>query len=332
MKSDKTFIVIMCFIVAIIIGLAYYYFSDSTSSSLLQQGSGNTINNNTTNGGNSTGNGSSNEGTSNSTNTTNGTSSPSNDRISLTEVKDYDDFFTINNLINEFYKIMLESDKEAVLNLLDASYIKTHKIGSHNVNNYMASGYESIAYFSKNMYVKGRDGILYYFINGETQSYNFADEILTEERDINYMVIVDQNNKSYSITPLVSSISIFNYSSDYKMSNKEITKNSYNKYKSYTLNDEGIAIYYLNYFKNMLFLNTEKAYEMLDESTRSTYDSYETFVNNLPTLYDSLSTNLLSYSSKGDSGTRKYSIISNNQVRVDFQEKSSMNFIVSIKN
>ena len=328
MKSDKTFIVIMAIIVAVIIALAFYYFSSSSSSSLLKKESNNTINNTVSNQTGGTGN--TGHGNSTTNNTINGGSS--SDRISLSNVKDYDEFFTINSLINDYYQNMVDDDKSIVLDKIDAAYIKSHKITKNNVKNYMEQNYDDITYVSKYMYVKGLNSILYYFVNGEVQNYDFAAEVLTEKKGINYLIIVDQNNKTYSITPVASDISMFEYAQDYKMSNKTIEKNDNNKYKLQSINDQSIAIYYLNYFKNMLYLNTEKAYAMLDQNSKNAYDSYEAFVNNLSVLYDNLSTNLLSYSAKGEKGKRSYSIISTNQKQVNFIEKSIMDYTVTIVN
>ena len=330
MKTDKSFIVIMTIIVAIIIGLAYYYFTSTTNSTLLKKensGLGNTSevgnstsDKNTTSGGNS------------ASNNTTGSSSDAPSRVTLSLVKEYDEFFTINTLINEYYQDMIDDDKTTVLDKLDAAYIKTHNITKNNIKNFMEQNYENITYVAKNMYVKGLNGILYYFTTGEIQNYDFAAEVLTEQERINYLVIVDQKNKSYSITPLVSDISMFDYAQEYKMGSKTIENNDNNKYKINSISDKNVAIYYLNYFKNMLYLNSEKAYNMLDSQTKSKYADFEDFVNNLPTIYDSLSTNLLSYAANGENGSRKYSVISTNQKRVYFLEKSIMDFTVTIVN
>lgn len=328
MKSDKSFIIIMSLIVAIIIGLTFYYFSDTSSTSLQKENNnitGNKRPNNTTGS-------SSNNSNSNQTNNNTTGSGSSTDRIALSNVNDYATFFTINTLINDYYKDMIDDNKDAILEKLDSSYIKTHKITNSNVKNFMEQNYESISYVTRHMYVKGANKVLYYFISGETQNYDFAAKVLTESNGINYMIIVDQNNKTYSITPIMSNISMFDYAQEYKMGNKSIEKNDSNKYHEDNINDKNIAIYYVNYFKNMLYLNTEKAYAMLDENSKNLYDSYEAFVNNLPTLYENISTNLFSYSATGEDGNRKYSVISTNQNKISFTEETIMNFKVNIVN
>lgn len=324
MKSDKFFVIVMAIIVGTIAALAFYYFSDSSANSALTKGNGN---NSTANNviGNTTGGNTSGGSTTNNTTGTGGSN-----RVSLSNVKDYNVFFTINSIINDYYKLMIDDNKSAILNVLDDNYIATHKINKNNVKNYMEQNYESISYISKYMYVKGANNKLYYFIKGEAQCYDFAAEILYEKEDVNYLVTVDLNNKSYSITPIVSSIVVFNYAQDYKMTKTAIESNSDNKYRTNDISDKNVTIYYLNYYKTMLYLNTEKAYNMLDSESKALYQNYEAFVNNLATIYDNLSTNLLSYSIRGDAGSRSYSAISTNQKRVDFFEKSIMDYTVNL--
>lgn len=327
MKSDKSFIVIMAIIVAVIIGLLLYYFSDNSTGSIFTKGDGgNTINNTTP------GHGGSNSGNNGNGNTTGGNSgnNSNNTIITLSSVDDYDIFFTINTIINEYYISQTTNDQTAVLNKLDSAYIKTHKITKSNVKNFMNQNYESISYFSKYMYVKGFNGIKYYFVNGETQSYDFADEILTEQTGINYLVTVDENNRTYSVTPIISSTNVFDYAQDYKMNTKSIESNDDNKYSKDKMEDDKIVIYYITYYKNILYLNTEKAYSMLTQESKNKYVDYETFVKNLETIYNNLSTNLLSYAAKGEAGSRKYSGIGMNQFRVDFEEKGIMDFKVDL--
>ncbi|MBE6148443.1 MAG: hypothetical protein E7167_02995 [Firmicutes bacterium] len=332
MKSDKFFIVIMGIIVAIIVALAFYYFSDSSSSSLQVNGNKNNntlLNNNTTSGNKpNNGNGGSNNNTT-SNNTTPG-SGVTNNRVSLSNVKDYNSFFTINNILNDYYSKMVEDNKNAILNILDKAYIKTHNITKNNVKNFMQQNYESITYVSKYMYVKGANNKLYYFVNGEEQLYDFAAEILTEKEGINYLVIVDQANDTYSVTPLVSSNELFDLAQDYKMNSTKIESNDNNTYKLSLVDDEDVTIYYLNYFKTILYLNTEKAYNMLTSQSKALYTSYEEFVNGLYELYEKLSTNLLSYSARGEEGKKILSAMGINQTRTDFYENGIMEYTVDI--
>ena len=91
-----------------------------------------------------------------------------------------------------------------------------------------------------------------------------------------------------------------------------------------------IMWYKKNYFKTILYLNTEKAYNMLTTESKNLYPTYESFVNELYTIYDSLSTNLMSYAAHGDPGKKTYSVISINQKRVSFYESGIMEFKVNL--
>jgi len=319
MNIDKKFAITIGIIILIISMLLAYYFS-LPSSGLSKNNTSSTSSNNTTSNGDSNKNETGEDGENTTT------------IISLGVVKDYENFFTINNLINEYYINLIEGDGQVVLNMLDTNYIKKHKITSSNIKNYMENTYHNITYFSKNMYFKGINKMYYYFVNGERQNYSFADEILTEEENVNFLIIVDMNNYTYSITPLDITESVFNYAQTYKMNKDEISFNKDNVYTTNTVKDEIIATYYIDYFKNMLYLNTEKAYEMLSNDTKAYYETYENFVNNLETIYSNISTNIFSYSVTGENGKRTYDIIDKNQRKLKLDERSIMDFIVTIPN
>ena len=327
MQSNRKFVIILSLIVIIIIALSVFYFVKKENSPLLTIISNNNevvSNELTTN--NVIISNKENENKSNN-NLTNNT----NNRRSLGKLNDYQEFFNVNALINAYYFEMTSNNKTALLNIMDPSYIVTKNITENNISNFIVTGYEDITFVSKVIYAKGQNNIMYYFVNGEEQLYNFADEELFEKENINYLVTIDINNGAYSITPLTGS-SLFDYAQSYKMlSSKKIELNNYNEYKASTYSDQTISVYYLNYFRIMLYLNTEKAYNMLSSEYKNSFNDYEDFVNHLESIYELLNSNILSYAVKGENGSRYYSIISNNEQRIDFNETAIMNFAVTIK-
>lgn len=321
MKSDKKFILIIAIMIIVILILGIYYFSGSKSSGLNGGHSGfdnNSTENSPNNSSSENGGPSSNESTNNQEMTI----------LSLTSVKDYNDFFTINTIINEYYGNLVNNEQSIVLNKLDEDYVKSHNINKSNIKNYMENNYHSISYYATNIYVKGINDIYYYFVSGESQNYNFFEETLDEKEKINYLIIVDNADYTYSITPLDVKDNVFKYAQEYKMKKNNIEFKSDNSIISSTINDEVIMVYYLNYFQTLLYLNTEKAYNMIDPEIRSQFGSYEDFVNNLDSIYSNISTNIFSYSINGKDSQRTYNIIDNKQRKITITEKSIMNFTI----
>ena len=325
MQINKKFIILLLIMFAIVAFLALYFLSTSTPMLTISNNSSNNTDNNNGNNSNT-----SNSNTIN--NNGNGNQNISTDNSqTLSLVNDYQEFFNINSLINTYYSDITSKKYTEVLKLLDPSYIINNGITEKSITNYIDNRYSEVIYFSKTIYVKAQNGIKYYFINGEEQLYSFGEETLEERENIKYLVIVDTNNgDTYSITPLNTNL-LFDYAQNYKMlSSKKIEFNNYNKHKKEKYSDQTISVYYLNYFRDILYLNTQKAYNMLSTEYRNTFTDYEDFANHIEEVYSLLNSNIYGYSIDGNDGKRSYSIITMKESYVDFTETSIMNFKVSI--
>ena len=312
-KNNKSFIITVAIIGVIIIGLLIYYFGMGNKKSFFGGFGGGSSSNQIY----------------------------SKDKVfskemgnytTLTAVNDYGVFFNVNDLINNYYKTMVDNDTSANYKLLDSSYIVLNNINELNVRSYMKSGYSDITYVSKTMYFKSRDNILYFFVSGELQLYNFSTKLLSEENGVKFLVTVDSNNKAYSIYPLTID-EIYSYAQNYKMLESKFVanNNSYNEYETKTYSDEDIASIYFNYFKSLLYINSEKSYGLLSDTTKnSKYPTFEEFGKGLNSLYESLNSNILSYSANGASGKKTVSVVDGNNKKIDFVESSIMNFSVTL--
>lgn len=328
MKNDKTFVIILSIIVVILGVLLVYYFSSVMGGGTFGFGAnGNSIFRK--------------EPSSNKV-TTNNTVSPGNnnntihavnpnEKIALGPVTDYNEFFNVNNIINKYYNYAVNNNYDAILEIFDEDYKIENKIVKSNISKFVNVTSDEVTYFAKKMYRKGQKGVRYYFVNGEMQKYDFANEILNEIDDILFMVTIDYNMNTYSIRPLASSEEPLKVAQEYHMTNnKKIKKINMNAYEEQSYNDEIIGTYYISYFKNMLYLNSQKAYEMLSSSSKSRFPELKNFSDGLSDIYESITPNIFSYGSSGQDGKRRYSIIMNNQKEIIFQENSIMNFTVTI--
>ena len=331
MDSNKRFIVLLIIIIITIVCLAGYYFigmNDNVSLNDIVPGISritNKINNHTNR--NATQNTASNNNA--NQNISNGTGQDG--KAEFSTVRDYQIYFNINALINKYYTNVVANNQKEIIGLLDDTYVSINNISGNNISNFVKTGYQNITYYSKTMYVKSRNNISYYFVSGEEQLYDFIDEQLIEEENVLYLVIIDNKTDSYSITPLITP-SLFEYAQNFTISSKKTVKsNAYNSYFSDRFSDETICSYYVNYYKTLLFLNSEKAYNMLEQSYKSSFNDYEDFVNHLTEIYERLTPKLHSYSVNGENGRRTYSVIGENETRVDMTETSILNFKIAIK-
>ncbi len=323
MESNGKFIFTLILIMIIIIALAGYYFigmNDNVSLNSVW----NTVNNVIRPGGNNTVN---NNQVSNNQVGNNEIVAP----ITFSTVKDYQIYFNVNNLINKFYDNLIINNAKEVIGVLDEKYVSNNGINGTNISSFFKTNYHSMTYYSKMMYVKSNDQIAYYFVSGEEQLYDMVDERLYEVENVFYLVTIDKVNDAYSIMP-IKTTSFFDYAKNYEPSGKKkVTSNAYNTYFSDNYNDERITNYYLNYFKTILFLNSEKAYNMLESDYKATFEDYEDFNKHLTEIYDKLNSKLMRFAVKGEDGKRVYSAVGENQSRYDMTETSIMNFKITIK-
>lgn len=248
----------------------------------------------------------------------------------LQQVKDYKDFFNIDRVINEYYEAVTKSDGDKLLNIYDNGYIKLHKISKKNISNYYDTEFQDISFFSKEMYVKGKNDADYYFVKGETQKYNFIDEEITEGNNVYFMVIVDNFNSTYSIYPLSNISSTYTYASNYNIpSNKSITDNDSNTFIEKEYSDYTIAEYYVNYYRSILFLNTERAYNMTGTLAKAKYPELKDFSKDLENIYTNvLGAKLSGYNVTGEAGSRRYILNSGSEITVTITENSIMDIVV----
>ena len=246
------------------------------------------------------------------------------------KVTDYNEFFNIDNIINEYYEKVTKQNGEGLLDVYDQSYIKMHKITKKNINLYYDTEYQDISFFTKEIYAKGKNGTDYYFVKGETQKYNFIDEEIIEGTNVDFMIIVDTNNSTYSVYPLSNISSIYTYGSNYNVpSNKVIEDNDHNTYFEKNYTDYTISMYYVNYYMSILYMNTEKAYAMIGSATKAKYDDLEAFTNDLENIYTNiLGVNFTGYNATGTNGTRTYSLNTPTGVNVKITEESIMDFTI----
>lgn len=261
---------------------------------------------------------------------TNNSNVPNNNENNLvTEISlldDYDEFFTVSNIINDFYDSLISKEVENILNLLDEDYKKDMGIQANNVLNILNNNYHTVTYTPMEIYYNKDSIITYYFVNGYTEDVNLDDDTSKYNSSVNFMIIVNKQTKRYAITPLKNNLDIESYAKSYELEEKQL---NYNYYEEASTSTNSVLITYLNVFRDLLFLDNERAYQMLDDNVKKKYNSYQDFALQNEELYDYIPSNIFGYSVIEDNGQNIYKVVDENQREVTIYEIGIMNYRIS---
>ena len=243
----------------------------------------------------------------------------------LTNVTEYNVFFSNVNYINTYISMVANNNEKAVYNLLDNRYINENNITLNDVlnNNHK---YSDLSFFEADSmyYVDVKKDVIYY-IKGSIYNVNHDGRELVDE-NFSILLINDISNNSYSLYPVNddSYSKIIN-----KIWNINIKKNEYNKFiKSEDIGIAQICSFYLSDFINNTFDGSYSSYNLLSDTMKKTYtskESYEKFINNNFNLISSAA-DKCKLEELDDK--RKYTVIDTNGNTYIFNEEYIMNYEV----
>ena len=224
---------------------------------------------------------------------------PMEDQV-FSKVNDYDLFFGIDNLVNDY---------------IDAN-------DSGKIDNYFYSNEIYRITFTSNEY---------YVVVGEKVTYSYDTTKLEMKENVAYLINNDLVYSLYDIKE-IDDYSIYLTGNNLYDNVRLKQGKSISQYKYNDANDFYIMNYYINYFKELLFVNYTKAYELLDNSYKKKVGSLEDFNSYREKIYGNLNNIIKDYSVSGEDGKRLYKIVLNNGMMIDFQEDNIMNINVKISN
>lgn len=245
----------------------------------------------------------------------------------ITKLEDVNKFFSTQKIINDFYTLLNNRETNKLLKVLDSSYIKSKGITENNLYQNLNSNYEITTYVAKNIYYNPNSSITYYFING----YLINDELMGDNSElyenINYLIIVDEITRNYTINPLDSNIQIESYAKSYSIESKTITNDF--RFTSISVTEENKLTTYLSEFLNLLVYDNNKAYNLLETETKKEYQNYNDFKNQMVDIYSRFSSKIFSYSKKEEGNNTIYYIKDDNQNDIIITEKGIMDYSIS---
>lgn len=234
------------------------------------------------------------------------------------------EFFTVQKIVNNYYEIIKNRDAQEIYNVLDKDYIINNAINESNVLNYYSNNYEDTSYIAKEIqYIEGENS-KYYFVNGYLLNQIIVTEEIEYYEDVNYLVVADTKNYLYAIYPLENS-KFTDFIDGYDFKNT-VELNEDNKYTNLTVTENNKLTTYINEFLSLMFLDSQRAYDMLDSETQKYFGSYDNFNSRLFETYERVSPVIFSYSEEENDGYTLYNVVDNNDNRIKIYEYNTMNY------
>lgn len=260
------------------------------------------------------------------TNTNTNIDNSSIEDVRINTLEDEDRFFTLQRIINNYYDIIRSNDAERLYNVLVENYIYNNNITLNNVLSILDNSYEDTSYIAKDIqYIEG-ENITYYIINGYLLNQIIVTEELQYNSDVNFMVII--KNNTYAIYPL-QDVDINEFLERYDFKNDE-NINSANTYTNVFVVVENKLTTYINEFLTLMFVDSQRAYNMLSDESKDLYGSLDNFNQRLYNIYQSISPVVFSYYVNELDDYVEYDIIDNNTNRITIYEYNTMNYSINI--
>lgn len=241
------------------------------------------------------------------------------DKEELITVTNYNEYLSINKLINDYLLNLSLDNEDAVKGITGNDVLITN------------SKEKDTYYLEKLQYVELTYNV-YYYLSGRKMIYDYDTTKMTELKNDCYLINVYKPNNTYKITKINDVNSYYN---DNDLFDKVvIISNKYNDYSIYetSYNDEIIYNNYINYFKDLLFVNYSDAYNLLDVSYENKVGSLDNFNTLRESLYKELNNIVKYYNIIGDTPNRTYTIILYNGTKLTITEKGIMNVKYKIEN
>lgn len=237
----------------------------------------------------------------------------------LVYVNDYSTFFSITREVNNYISYMV-TNNDNVKTLLDDRYLESNTIID-------SKNYSVLSEVSTNNieYVKIGKNYLYLvkgkIIENDLDSTNIIDD--------NYMILLlnDISNNTYSLYPVNEG----NYKKVINSIKKiNIDSNSNNKMiESENITDVQICKLYFSDYVSKLFNNTKDAYEMLNDSMKKRFNTYEEFNKYIDDNISKITSSSKLCNMDEYKDNRVYTVIDNNDNSYSFSENGVMNYKVN---
>ena len=187
----------------------------------------------------------------------------------ISRLKDIDEYFAVQSAINSFYDKVSANEKSEIVSLLDSNYVIENNITNDNVFEKMNLSTSFINFIVEEIYYNDNSNITYYFVKGYENEYLMGEEEYVKyNKNVFYLLVVDTNNH-YMLRPLKSINNLEEYANNYDL--KEVKIGNDSKFKKIEITEEKKVTSYITNYTNLIYSDSDKAYKMLDDSTKEKY-------------------------------------------------------------
>ena len=230
------------------------------------------------------------------------------------------EFTIVNKIMNDYLLNLSLDNHEYVKNVTGNDVIITNNK-------------EKYTYYVEKLYYVELENNLYFYVNGLKMIYNYETSKMTEEENDCYLINVYKRNKAYQIKKINNVISYYNDNDLYDNVIITLNKNNnYNTYNSEVYQASSLYDIYINYFKDILFVNKDKAYNLLTDDYKRTVGSLSDFDEYRETIYNRINNNVMDYSINGSEPNRSLTLILSNDTKLTIIESGLMNVKYKIEN
>ena len=205
----------------------------------------------------------------------------------IVRLKEDDSFFALQKIINGLYDNISGQNNKMVYDLLEDNFKNENNLTVENAAQKLNNNYESTNYIAEEIYYNPNSDLTFYFIKGYLVNVPAEEGNIVYYKDKCYLVILDKKGY-YVIKPLEDNLNIQNYANNYNIETMNL--NSSNKYIELEIKEKNKLSSYVAIYKRLLYIDTEKAYNMLDDGTKAKFPTIEDFKNNLTNMYITLFT------------------------------------------
>lgn len=181
----------------------------------------------------------------------------------ITKMDDYELFMNIANIIDDLNMDISNDNTGALVNKFSKDYLNANALNSSNIIEKLNPTYSRIKKYVVDSYYNCNKLNCYVFVktNGKIDYFESVIDYIGDEY---YLIVIDLGNNAYEIKPLEGVTDLKSYANNYHIENVTIYKNGYNLYEYLRYEDKMIVQYYLNYTEFMLYVDPDKALNIVN--------------------------------------------------------------------
>lgn len=248
------------------------------------------------------------------------------------DVYDINEFQTVYNAMRNYFST-INGNQNNILNLLFDDYIDINEISINNVNNYIEKKFDNSGYSITSIKKYYNSYYSIYFVEGQYTS-EALDEIL-EQVEVQDIIILDIINNTYSVLPILNGMEDFeSIVNRYSLNiyDKMISQNENNEIPTGNISEFNEAMMYFSEYINLLTNYCDRAYELLENSTKIKYSN----ITNFQSVCESYKNEYISpivkeYKIYFESGKKYINIVDNYSIKYNFLINSVKDYMVNIQ-